>query len=349
MRNLFFALLLFASCLLAQAPDCTFTSVFTSAAPGSTVANKSTATGGTPCLYWEFTYWTNGATGVSVKLEGTNDVAGAAGASFTALTAATATGTTNPATGTNQGGAVLCCDYYPWLRINPTTFTGSGLSMTVRVYGWRTQPVPAVGGGSASSNVNVQAWGGTATSLGQKAMASSVPIVVASDQSTLPVNTAQVNGHTLVEAGVNGVAAVGGSAAVGAAPASDPIPIAQLDSGGNLITPDYCTLKAQVNNTSLGTGSTQLVAVSGSTTIRVCKVSFTTDTLTTFKLVTGTGASCTTPTNETATYSGAGGGVFGVIEDYASPLITTAAKTLCVNLSAGVTTTGGITILYSQR
>lgn len=120
----------------------------------------------------------------------------------------------------------------------------------------------------------------------------------------------------------------------------------------NGVTPDICTLKAVASGATLVTGNTLLVALSGTTTIRVCKVSFTTDTLTTFQLVTGTNvkAPCDTgATNETGVYSGAGGGLFGVLEDYPSPLITTAAKDLCLKLSAGVTTTGGITVEYSQR
>jgi hypothetical protein len=118
-----------------------------------------------------------------------------------------------------------------------------------------------------------------------------------------------------------------------------------LSIGG--VTLDVCTLKAVIPNP--GTGSTQLVAVSGGTTIRVCKWSFTTDTLTTVQLVTGTGGACTTPTVETAVYSGQGGGVYGVFEDYQDPLITTAGKTLCIALSAGVTSTGGVTVQYTQR
>jgi hypothetical protein len=48
-------------------------------------------------------------------------------------------------------------------------------------------------------------------------------------------------------------------------------------------------------------------------------------------------------------YTGAGGGVFGIIEDYGSPLLTTAARNLCIALSAGVSASGGVTIEYSQR
>jgi hypothetical protein len=53
--------------------------------------------------------------------------------------------------------------------------------------------------------------------------------------------------------------------------------------------------------------------------------------------------------NETHVYTGAGAGVFGILEDYQSPLITTAGHDLCIGLSAGVTASGGITIEYSQR
>lgn len=50
---------------------------------------------------------------------------------------------------------------------------------------------------SGTQDVNVTQWGGVATTLGQKAMAASVPVVVASDQSNLPTNLAQVAGATV--------------------------------------------------------------------------------------------------------------------------------------------------------
>jgi hypothetical protein len=41
-------------------------------------------------------------------------------------------------------------------------------------------------------NTNIADYGGVATSLGQKAMAASIPVVIASDQSTLPVSAASL-------------------------------------------------------------------------------------------------------------------------------------------------------------
>ncbi len=197
MRFLFPLILLLAVPLLAQqsTPDCQWTDTFTAVVAGPAHANKSTTTGGTPCTYWVFSYWTNGAASVSIKMEGSADAAGVSSGSYTALTAAQ--GTSNPATGTTQGDAILCCDYYPWIRMNPTTFSGSSQTMIVRVYGWRAQPVNPNGSSGPTSSVNVAQWGGVATTLGQKLMASSVPVVLASDESTLSSNLAQMAGSSM--------------------------------------------------------------------------------------------------------------------------------------------------------
>lgn len=42
------------------------------------------------------------------------------------------------------------------------------------------------------TDTNIAKWGGTSTTLGQKAMAASVPVVIANDQSTLPVSAASL-------------------------------------------------------------------------------------------------------------------------------------------------------------
>lgn len=48
------------------------------------------------------------------------------------------------------------------------------------------------GGGGVGTDINVAEWGGVATTLGQKVMASSVPVVIASDQSPIDVNASGV-------------------------------------------------------------------------------------------------------------------------------------------------------------
>jgi hypothetical protein len=211
-RTLLLGFLLSVS-VFAQSPppDCQFTASFTSATAGAAVINKPTATGGVACVYWAVEYWTNGASGVSVKLEGASDSAGAPTGSYTALTAGT--GSSNPMTGTAQGAAILCCDYYPWIRVNPTTFTGSSRSMIFRVYGWRAPTNPSAGGG-ATSNVNVAQFGGVSVTLGQKAMAASMPVVLPSDQAAIPVTPAANSSVNVAQFG--GVAVTQGQKAMAA-------------------------------------------------------------------------------------------------------------------------------------
>lgn len=54
----------------------------------------------------------------------------------------------------------------------------------------------AAGNVSSPANFNLTQVGSTTFALGQAAMASSVPVAIASDQSNVPTNIAQINGHT---------------------------------------------------------------------------------------------------------------------------------------------------------
>ena len=136
-------------------PDCQFTLSFTSATPQAPAfSNKPTTTTGPACTSWIVSYWTTGASGVSVQIEGAPDpgtgIPPTTG--FTALTGATSPVTSaNPATGTDQGNILACCDYYPWIRINPTVFTGTSQKMTVRVYGYKGTSQVASGGGGGGA------------------------------------------------------------------------------------------------------------------------------------------------------------------------------------------------------
>src|ERR1035441_8282015 len=147
-KLLFFLALLFPAWLAAQAstPDCQFT--YSSAVTGSqtpAISNRFTTAGGSPgCSAWIFKYWTNASSATSIQIEGAADaVTGGVHAptgAYTALTVASATGSgSNPETAATQGGAVLCCDYYPWIRmhVNTLTSSGAGTSITVRAYGYK--------------------------------------------------------------------------------------------------------------------------------------------------------------------------------------------------------------------
>ena len=132
--KLLLLLVLLASFAVAQtSPDCQFTYTTAIAASQSpAVNNLFTNTGGAPgCASWIMNYWTNASSGTSVQIEGAADavtggVHGPTG-SYTNLTVSSASGSgSNPATATTAGNAVLCCDYWPWIRITVNTLTSSG-------------------------------------------------------------------------------------------------------------------------------------------------------------------------------------------------------------------------------
>src|ERR1039457_696487 len=159
-KLLFFLALLFPAWLAAQAstPDCQFT--YSSAVTGSqspAISNRFTTAGGSPgCSAWIFKYWTNASSVTSVQIEGAADaVTGGVHAptgAWTALTVSSASGSgANPAIATTSGGAVLCCDYYPWVRFHVLTLSGAGASITVRAYGYRNNSALNGGGGGGGT------------------------------------------------------------------------------------------------------------------------------------------------------------------------------------------------------
>src|SRR3990167_5386524 len=66
--------------------------------------------------------------------------------------------------------------------------------------------LPVSGSGGPTANVNVNQYGGIATTLGQKTMAASMPVVIASDQSSVPVS---FGGNSTVRDGTGTLAATG--------------------------------------------------------------------------------------------------------------------------------------------
>jgi len=145
-------------------PDCTFT--FTAPGPvtGSPVSNLYTNVSSNPiktaCTAWTYKYSADNASAVSIQLEGAADAltgsTHAPSGSYSALTASTATGSgTNPSTVATNAGVVLCCDFYPWVRINIITLTPvSGTAhISGTVYGYKTNSALNGGGGGGGGGI----------------------------------------------------------------------------------------------------------------------------------------------------------------------------------------------------
>lgn len=63
-------------------------------------------------------------------------------------------------------------------------------------------------GGGVGANVNIQAFGGTPVTIGQHLMAASMPVVIASNQSDVPINLAQVGGAAVAQGHGTAAAAI---------------------------------------------------------------------------------------------------------------------------------------------
>ena len=150
---------LLAVVLPAQTPtpyDCQLSATFS--ASTLTTASYYNRGPAAPCVSWRLTYHTQSATGVSISLQGTGNLANgqADPAGWTNLTVQT--GSANPATGTSAGTVAACCDYYPWIRAIATTFTGTGQTMKLAVFGYKgTSAARTTGGGGGGTVTSVTA------------------------------------------------------------------------------------------------------------------------------------------------------------------------------------------------
>jgi hypothetical protein len=131
-------LFIFSLPIFGQTPDCQFTFTASTAAPGIAHANK-----GPQCPSWRFTFYSTGFSAVSIQVEAAPDVAGSPGTWAIVPTAAVSeascfpTGCTagNPTVAT-QAGTFVLRTYFPWIRVNLTTATGTGF-VSSYMYGYK--------------------------------------------------------------------------------------------------------------------------------------------------------------------------------------------------------------------
>lgn len=94
-----------------------------------------------------------------------------------------------------------CVDYTTGVIYGKKASTQTSLTNVTYLYASQV-----TGGGGPTSDVNVNQWGGVTTTLGQQVMASSVPVVIASNQSSIPTipgtfSTITTSSKTVASAG----------------------------------------------------------------------------------------------------------------------------------------------------
>jgi hypothetical protein len=307
-------------------PDCQVFFQFTATGASASLDNRARA-----CTSWTLAYQVNTFTAVSVVVEATADNNGVPGTWGTF--AGTVTSGANPSTASPQGLATIV-GFAPWIRINLASTTGAG-GVSGVLYGYKTGPI---GGATSSGAVNIDSVGGTAITLGQKTMAASFPVVVASDQTTFAVTPG-----VAVTPGDGGTNA-GADSRTGAATSAQMRVLPSLFNGSTWDREFACTGQAAVTFTAAN-GTVEVVAAVASAVVRVCHISLASDTETDFKILSGTGVACGTgPADLTGVYQN----VLAVAFDYgaAGALRTAASKALCVNSTATITA-GGV-VIYAQ-
>jgi hypothetical protein len=147
----------------------------------------------------------------------------------------------------------------------------------------------------------------------------------------------------LIRTDSSGRTQVVGGAAVGAGLAGAPVPVASLDNAGNIIVRDYCNAAAPISLSS-ATGENQIIALSGTTVIRICNIAVGLSGASTVSITTGTGTNCGGST--TTLWGPYPANTTAFTEDWSAALYVPAGQAVCLNLGGTVTVGGGVS--YAQ-
>jgi hypothetical protein len=252
------------------------------------------------CTYWVLNYSATGFTALSIQVE---SAPGANSPGTWVAFAGTVDTGSNPSTSITQTSATMH-EYYPWMRINLTSITGTG-QVRAQLFGYKTNPNPS----------------GTSTIVGDVTVIGPDAPGAASTQ-----NPVQVAGNDGLDVRAIKTDALGNSLVAG------------VTQTGTAVY--ACPTQALFNLT--GSGNTQIIAASGATTIRICHISLNSDTSEDIKITRGTGANCGTGTADvTGLYKNVTG--FALDFTPQALLKGAASGAICINQSA-VAITGGVVI-----
>lgn len=216
-----------------------------------------------------------------------------------------------------------------FIQIHLTAINSGNVSATLN--GWRDN-AGSIGASSSTGCPNPCPVEGTAN-------AGSPPVgppvqVGGSDGTNMQTLSTDTSGRTKV---------IGG-AAVGASESGNPVPQAQLDGANHVIIPTLGTVSARINLSSV-TGENQIIALSGTTVIRIAHISVSMSAASTVSIDVGTGSNCAAATatiwgpypSNTTSFS---------LDLEPSMLAAPAGDAICLNFGGTVTAGGGVT--YAQ-
>lgn len=316
-------------------PDCLIFFHFTATgqtSPTSPNAGLDNRTNG--CTTWNISFTNVTLTNATVTLQSApNTAAGIPGAWVTYANQTVINGT-NPLTiaATPAAGFAWVVGYNPWVRVLLTIGGGPAAGVVDgAAYGWR---IPSASASSqATQDVNI------VSPLGQALMAASIPVVIASNQSALGIQ-----GISLAQAdGINNTASVIATGPTGTPTASFAQIFPYRFNGSTWDREFACTNRAAFD--LAGAGNTQIIAASGTTSVRICHISLSTTPPEDIKFTEGTGANCVTGT---ADLTGLYKQVTALAFDFGSvgALRGSASQAICINQSSAQAA-GGV-VIYAQ-
>ena len=311
------------------------------------------------CKTWYVAYTSTGFPALTLTLENAPDNLGVPGA-WVAFAGAVIEGV-NPNVALTQASTITY-GYYPWMRITLSgAVAGAGRRIRGTFYGYRQTPVASVlfppgvtvTADQGEPNVAAKRW---PFYLSDGANPQGVVGNPLFNRLSDGANAQGVVANPLFNRLSDGAAAQGvvanplfarlsdGAAAVGTT--ANPLVAGQeyfLGATSAWTPAPACSSRAAI--TLAGAGTTEIVALSGATQIRICHISLSLSGSSNLTLVQGTGANCVTgPANVTGAYQS----VLAVALDFdGRSLVTLAAgQALCITNSAAVT--GGGVVVYTQ-
>lgn len=299
----------------------------------TTSGGTAPATGGfdnrrVGCNSWQISYANNTFSAISLRVESAPDSAGTPG-SFGSI-GGTLTFGVNPNTNTTGASSLIQAygtSFAPWVRVSLTSATGSG-SVVGILLGYRAAGSAGTSGGATvASNVNLT-------------QVASVNVTSDGSGGIVPGGVSTAMADAVSNTGIIPQADNAGT------PAASAVRDFPLNFNGSTWDRQFvCTSQADVALS--GTGYTQIIALSGSTVIRLCKVFVTSvsggnPVINTFTLAYGTGSNCAAGTTELLT----AGGVAGMDSDFQGSLRTAAANAFCVKEATA--NSDKVTVTYAQ-
>lgn len=165
-----------------QQPDCLIFFHFTAAgqtSPTAPNAGLDNRTGG--CTTWNISYTNFGFTVLSLAIQSAPNANGVPGTWADGFPGQTIIAGANPATAITAGFAWIM-GYNAWVRVTLASVTGTGI-VDGAAYGWRIPSASANGLTALPATVTIGA------PLGQAAMAASIPVTLANDQTAVPIKS----------------------------------------------------------------------------------------------------------------------------------------------------------------